>query len=104
VERKAWKLKILEEFFRPISTGHKTFEIRQEDDKKFSQGDILLLQEIRESGEYTGNQLYAAVSYVTRDSRFVKDGYAVMSIVPTPPTKEVVDMYLKTRMLMGIKD
>lgn len=53
--------------FLEIEEGHKTCEVRREDDRSFEVGDTLLLQEWRpDSGGYTGRELRALVTNVTK--------------------------------------
>lgn len=71
-------LKILPEYYRAIERGEKTFEVRF-NDRNYQKHDILHLQEW--SGEYTGREIIAGVTYILDDTRYCKDGYVVMSIV-----------------------
>lgn len=71
-------LKIVPEYYRAIERGEKTFEVRF-NDRNYQKYDILHLKEW--SGEYTGREITAAVTYILEDTRYCKDGYVVMSIV-----------------------
>ena len=75
------KLKILSRYYEAILQGKKTFEVRK-DDRPYQEGDTLLLQEaVALNGLiYTGREIKAAVTYILRDSEYVKDGYCIMSI------------------------
>lgn len=54
---KVHELKIWPSFFRAVSEGTKTYEIRK-DDRGFEVGDVLLLLEFRAHvGEYTGRKI-----------------------------------------------
>ena len=71
-------LKILPKYYRAIERGEKTFEVRF-NDRNYQKHDILHLQEW--SGEYTGREIIASVTYILDDTLYCKDGYVVMSIV-----------------------
>ncbi|MBF6606940.1 MAG: DUF3850 domain-containing protein [Chloroflexi bacterium] len=79
-------LKCWPEFFQPISSGHKTCELRRDDRGGFRSGDMLLLQEWDpEMGAYTGAVLFCAVSHVLTGTETLKwiglqEGYALLSI------------------------
>ena len=73
-------LKIWPEFFQPLLSGEKPFELRK-DDRGFRAGDTLLLKEWTQRGGYTGREVTAMVTYVL--SGFgLKDGWVVMAIKP----------------------
>lgn len=71
-------LKILPEYYRAIERREKTFEVRF-NDRNYQKYDILHLKEW--SGEYTGREITAEVTYILDDTLYCKDGYVVMSIV-----------------------
>lgn len=63
---KTHELKSWPEFFEPVSTGRKSFELRR-NDRDFMPGDILVLQEWDPKNKsYTGRQLRRRVAYVER--------------------------------------
>ena len=80
--------KILKEYFEAIFSGRKNFEVRIEDDCKYSEGDILILKEINSDGFFTGRELRKEITYVLRlkgSSLWSKDkvdkyGFTVLSI------------------------
>lgn len=74
-----FNLKILPEFFEPLQAGLKNFEIRAEDDKVFSVGDVLVLLEWN-GKEFTGRKAVRIVTYCLRGEPFVPAGYVVMSL------------------------
>lgn len=84
-ELKCWPMS-----FQAIKRGEKTFEVRQEDNRKFAQGDTLHLREFDptslfgETGNYTGDELRVEVRWLLRadESEFfgIKHGYVVMSV------------------------
>lgn len=75
------KLKILSRYYEAVLQGKKTFEVRK-DDRPFQEGDTLLLQEtVTPNGcGYTGREMKVEVTYILRDSEYVKDGYCIMAI------------------------
>ncbi len=85
-------LKVWPEYYRVIKTGEKKFEIRK-NDRNFKVGDTLILQEWSPmgyssvspntmTGEYTGHEISANVSYVLKDAAGfgLISGYCVLSI------------------------
>ncbi len=73
-ELKAWP-----EYFQPVLTGEKTFEVRR-DDRGFAVGDVLWLREYDLGAGYTGREVFASVPYTLKDSAWVKDGFVVMAL------------------------
>ncbi len=80
-------LKILPEYFQAILDGTKTFELRQEDDRTFAVGDVLVLREWYPEGTligpgYTGRTLTREVTYVLRDPdhRWLQPGVVALSL------------------------
>lgn len=75
------KLKILSKYYEAILQGKKTFEVRK-DDRQFSEGDTLLLQEcVTPYGcGYTGREMTVEATYILRDSEYVKDGFCIIGI------------------------
>lgn len=72
------KLKILPEYFGPVCTGKKTFEIRK-NDRDFKVGDTLILQEYwKEGQQYTGSVVEKKIGYITDYEQ--KENFVVMSI------------------------
>jgi len=55
--------------FDLINSGKKKFEIRIEDDCRFNEGDILVLEEHDKSGELTGRKLKKKISFVLRTKK-----------------------------------
>ena len=72
------KLKTLPKFFRVIEDGQKTFEIRK-NNRNFTVGDTVILQEFSTSKGYTGRQLLVTITYVTNYQQ--KAGYVVFGFV-----------------------
>lgn len=60
------ELKSWPQFFESILSGHKRHELRRNDDRNFSVGDILRLREYDpKANRYTGRDLYVEVTYIT---------------------------------------
>jgi ParB family chromosome partitioning protein len=73
-------LKTWPEYYEPISTGAKTFEIRKHD-RDFKVGDILKLEEFEPTVQaYTGRAMYFIISYILAVQPFVPEGYVCMAI------------------------
>lgn len=93
------ELKIWPGFFEAVSSGDKTFEVRN-NDRDFRQGDALVLREYAPrqegpwgeeiptiaGGEYTGRIISMRVNYVLKHDDQVPNGltpgYVVMAITP----------------------
>jgi len=77
-----WRLKTLPRFFNAVLEGEKTFEVRREDDKTFSVGDILYLREYLDDEDvFTGRGITVEVRYIMRESKFgVTPGFCVMAV------------------------
>jgi len=77
---KTHELKIKPEYFNPVISGEKTFEIRK-NDRDYKVGDYLILKEY-ENESYTGNEVATCVSYITSFNQ--KEDYVVlgMNLVP----------------------
>lgn len=102
------ELKIWPEYFELVATGHKTVELRREDDRQFAVGDVLELREwdlqrlpeavrrfwsglfqlsdeVRfrfEPQGYTGRECRVQVTHVLRDpeGRWLQSGVVALSI------------------------
>lgn len=75
-------LKIYPEYFEEVLSGKKTFEAR-ENDRDFKTGDLLALNEwdpVKEA--YTGRSAMVYVDYACTSTKYVREGFAVMSIKP----------------------
>ena len=73
------ELKIWAEFFEPVITGQKTFELRY-DDRGYRAGDVLVLNEV-EGGKQTGRSARMVVTYLLTGLGLAK-GWVVMAIKP----------------------
>lgn len=69
-------LKIEINYFIDIVVRKKKFEIRK-NDRDYKVGDLLFLNEY-DDGEYTGNMLFAKITYL--QTEYVKKGYVALGI------------------------
>lgn len=77
---KVHELKIRPEYYNPVSAGTKTFEVRK-NDRGFLNGDFLILREyVEQQKHYTGREVKVAVTYILRESCYVRRGYVIMGI------------------------
>ncbi|MEF2968337.1 DUF3850 domain-containing protein [Paenibacillus sp. M1] len=81
----AYDLKIWPDHFEAVTSPdplkRKTVEIRQEDDKTYSAGDVLRLQEWNpEEWKYTGRSAVVVVTHILRGSPYLPEGFAALSI------------------------
>lgn len=77
------KLKIDTVFFYAVTSGRKTFEIRQ-NDRGYAVGDRLLLQEYATNlGVYIGGEILVEVTYITGYGQ--PEGQVVMAIKKVVP-------------------
>ena len=87
-------LKTWPEYFQEVVNGNKTFDVRKEDDHKFSVGDILFLEEFDPTiGQYTGKVDGFGVMYCMRGKPYVPDGYVIMGI----KSLEDIELYVNTK-------
>lgn len=91
-------LKILPEFFDPVSRGLKPFEVRKDDRPGgFQVGQFIMLAEwnpdLAKNDRYTGRRVHAWITYVLRGPCYgIEDGYAVLGLSgEAPQQKEVTD-------------
>ena len=77
------ELKTWPEYFQAIKLGIKTFECRK-NDRGFRVCDELHLKEYYpQTGEYSGRELFASISYILDKHDGLKDGYVIMSLEDT---------------------
>jgi len=75
------ELKTWTEYFTEIKSRNKTFELRK-NDRDYKVGDILILQDFdNNSGQYSGTEIIAYVTYVLHGGAFGLDkGYCIMGL------------------------
>jgi len=73
-------LKTESEYFEPILSRKKNFELRL-NDRDFQVGDILRLEEVKD-GRFTGRNTYRIVSYVLKEvpNFGLKEGHAILGM------------------------
>lgn len=75
-------LKILPAYFEAVKRGIKNFEIRNNSDRGFQKGDVVVLKEIDERMiGYTGRELTVEITYVTnymQQEQMVVFGFTVL--------------------------
>lgn len=73
------ELKCNRRYFEEIKKETKKFEVRK-NDRKFSIGDLLALNEVNDEGEYTNESIIAKITYILSDPEYCKEGYIIMSL------------------------
>ncbi|MDF2610061.1 MAG: PUA-like protein [Lachnospiraceae bacterium] len=93
------QLKTKSDYFLDVATGKKTFEVRK-NDRDFHIGDFIGLNELTSNtvntkGEYkeTGRFILAEITYVLKDTDYVKDGYVILGIKPCTVAKGELKAY-----------
>ncbi|WP_332237898.1 ASCH/PUA domain-containing protein [Sporolactobacillus sp. KGMB 08714] len=71
-------LKIEPEYFEPVISGAKPFEIRF-NDRNFQAGDSVILKEYVPDSGYTGRHVSRQIGYITDFEQ--KEGYVVFSLL-----------------------
>ena len=71
------EIKILPEYYAPVSVGEKRFELRK-NDRDYHAGDTVTLKEW-DGKDYTGNALTVGIRYVLKDcpKYGFADGYCI---------------------------
>ncbi len=70
-------VKILSEYFDKVCSGEKTAELRLAD-RSYTEGDALVLHEY-DGEKLTGKKVSTRITHVLRDSRFLKEGFVLLS-------------------------
>ena len=71
-------LKTIQPFFDLTWAGIKDLEVRK-NDRDYSAGDLLLLQEYDEAlQKYGGREILVEVTYLLNDVRYCKEGFVIM--------------------------
>lgn len=68
-------------YFQDVKDGKKLFEVRL-NDRDYKTGDILVLNEIDDNGNYTGRSMLVWVDYILKDFKPLNPNYVIMSIKP----------------------
>ncbi len=69
-------LKLKEQFFEPIMSGDKSFEIRQ-DDRHFQKGDTVLFKLVSENGEQTAPLVEKSLTMPRYEITYVLHGWGL---------------------------
>lgn len=79
------KLKTWPQFFDAVASGVKGFELRK-DDRGFQVGDVLLLQECDQLGNYSGREVSRLVLYMLNAASFsgIEKGYCILGLGMLP--------------------
>ena len=72
------ELKIAPTYFEAVCNGGKNFEIRNNHDRGFQRGDIVVLNEWVAPNGYTGNCAERRITYVTNYEQ--KEGFVVFGM------------------------
>lgn len=72
------ELKCLQPHFDLVAASIKSFELR-ENDRDFRTGDIILLREYTEKGDYTGKECIIEVKHILLQHPGLMPGYCMMS-------------------------
>jgi len=88
---RVYDLKCWPDFFAPILSGEKTFELRK-DDRGYRAGDTLLLREWLPTDKvYTGRKVYRSVSYLVAGMPWLQKDYVCMALAPAAPAPAAGD-------------
>ena len=71
-------LKTKSEHYIHVINGTKTAETRY-NDRNYQVGDILILNEIDEHSNFTGNSCQVVVTHILDNSEYFKTGYVMLS-------------------------
>ena len=73
------QLKVKKQFFGKLVEKKKKFEIRK-NDRNFSVGDFVGLNEVDENGVETGTWMLQRIVYIMNDEEYCKEGYVVLGL------------------------
>ena len=77
------RLKITSEHFNSIWIHKKTAEMRF-NDRNFQIGDKIILREIDELNNFTGNRIYIDITHILTGAEYgIIDGYCMISFIDT---------------------
>lgn len=95
------ELKVWPEFYEPLKTGEKTFEVRL-NDRDYRVGDLLHLREYKPGGDppYTGRSIYRRVTYLADLGIFNHNLRGMVAMTakpdnqPTPDEPRLIGTYM----------
>ena len=74
------KIKIDPKYFDDVAKGIKTFEVRK-NDRAYKRKDLLDIFEYdSETEEYTGRNIFAVITYILDDQKYLRDGYVILAL------------------------
>ncbi|KDM90222.1 DUF3850 domain-containing protein [Photobacterium galatheae] len=85
--------------FNEVLAGRKTHEIRF-NDRDYQAGDCLILREVDDNGDDTGQEMNAEITHVQQGDHFgLADGWCVLSLANTTPLQGIrLIGYLRDRL------
>ena len=87
------ELKILPRYFQPVLDGAKPFEIRDNSDRNFQEGDTVTLNEW-DGERYTGRSAKRQITFVTDYAQ--QPGYVVFGMKAVEEEGQLINAYLAT--------
>lgn len=87
------ELKILPSYFQPVLDGTKPFEIRDNSDRNFKEGDTVTLNEW-DGERYTGRSAKRLITFVTDYAQ--QPGYVVLGMKAVEEEGQLLNAYLAT--------
>lgn len=72
-------VKVRSEYVDDIISGKKKSELRK-NDREYSVGDLLYLQEITEDNKFTGRLIIVKITHILQDEEYLQKDYACLSI------------------------
>ncbi|MGN4933300.1 ASCH/PUA domain-containing protein [Aeromonas rivipollensis] len=87
------ELKIMPRYFQPVLDGAKPFEIRDNSDRNFQQGDTVTLNEW-DGERYTGRRATRQITFVTDYAQ--QTGYVVFGMKAVEEEGQLINAYLAT--------
>ncbi|UTM59245.1 DUF3850 domain-containing protein [Photobacterium sp. CCB-ST2H9] len=93
------EVKVQPVHFREVLAGRKTHEVRL-NDRDYRAGDVLILREVDDNGDDTGQVMNAKITYVQRGDHFgLMNGWCVLSLANTTPLQGIrLIGYLRDRL------
>ncbi|WP_254203547.1 DUF3850 domain-containing protein [Aeromonas sp. FDAARGOS 1407] len=87
------ELKIMPRYFQPVLDGAKPFEIRDNSERNFQEGDTVTLNEW-DGERYTGRSAKRLITFVTDYAQ--KPGYVVFGMKEVEEEGQLINAYLAT--------
>lgn len=87
------ELKIMPVYFQPVLDGTKTFEIRDNTERNFKEGDTVTLNEWDEE-RYTGRRVTRQITFITDYAQ--QQGFVVFGMKEVEEEGQLINAYLAT--------